>query len=421
MPSTHELEALWARHHAEWRDPAQIASQWQEAADTDPQLVRHTVRGAWWETLARAGITLLLTREYEHLLMAVSVREGTPATSFMRLPHPSGLTVDRVRGIVHVASTRNPNQIYDLAPARALLPRGDVPVAELEGHPLLPIRSRFLPGCTYLHDLAMIDGALHANAVGQNTVLRLDDDGRVAPVWWPRCIETDSGLATDRNYLQLNSIAAGETVASSFFSASTDRRSARRPGHRNFAVDKRGVIFSGATREPVVRGLTRPHSARLHDNRLWVDNSGYGELGFADRECFTPVARLPGWTRGLCLTGNLAFIGTSRVIPRFRHYAPGLDPETCVCGVHALDLARGEVLGSLVWPAGNQIFGIEAVPAAWTTGFPFQVGRKKAQERERIKCLFYAFQPLAASDRPMPAMEQGTTALRTEDESEENL
>ena len=38
-------------------------------------------------------------------------------------------------------------------------------------------------------------------------------------------------------------------MAVSYFSASTDTVSARRPGHRNFAVNRRGVIFSGATRE----------------------------------------------------------------------------------------------------------------------------------------------------------------------------
>jgi uncharacterized protein (TIGR03032 family) len=413
-PSTRDLEAMWARHHAEWRDPAQIASQWQDAAETDPLLLRHAVQGAWWEALATTGITLLVTREYEHLVMALSAHDGAPATSFMRLPHPSGLTVDRARGIVHVASTRNPNQLFDLAPVHDLMPRGDVPKAELRGRPLLPVRSRFLPGCTYMHDLAMIGGALHANAVGQNLVVRLADDGRVEPVWWPRCIETGAGLATDRNYLQLNSIAAGETVETSFFSASTDRLSARRPGHRNFAVDKRGVIYSGSTREPVVRGLTRPHSARLHTGRLWVDNSGYGEVGVVEHERFTPVSRLPGWTRGLCLTGDIAFVGTSRVIPRFRQYAPGLEAEACVCGVHALDLTSGEVLGSLIWPAGNQIFAIEAVPATWTTGFPFTAGGRKAHHRDRIKGVFYAFQPFAANGQTMPGLDQGKTGLRTD-------
>src|SRR5262249_1101699 len=149
----------------------------------------------------------------------------------------------------------------------------------LPDRPLVPVRSRFLPGALYLHDLAMVGGALHANAVGQNAIVRIHEDGRWERVWWPRCVEARRGSLFGRNYLQLNSIAAGATLSASYFSASTDAPSPRRPGHRNFAVDGRGVIFSGATREPVVRGLTRPHSARLHDGRLWVDNSGYGGVG----------------------------------------------------------------------------------------------------------------------------------------------
>ena len=119
--SSEELQDLWARHDAAWRDPAQIVSQWEEAAATDPGLLQHTVRGEWWETLARLGITLLVTREYEHLVMAMHAGGRRPHVTFLRLPHPSGLAVDRQRGIVHVASTRNPNQLYDLAPVAAYL------------------------------------------------------------------------------------------------------------------------------------------------------------------------------------------------------------------------------------------------------------------------------------------------------------
>jgi uncharacterized protein (TIGR03032 family) len=159
-------------------------------------------------------------------------------------------------------------------------------------------------------------------------------------------------------------------VESSFFSASADRMSRRRPGHRNFPVDRRGVIFSGRTREPVVTGLTRPHSARLHEGELWVESSGYGEVGVAMDGRFEAVARLPGWTRGLAFNGHVALVGTSRVIPRFRMYAPGLDLDHSVCGIHALDTRSGELLGSLIWPEGNQVFAVEAVPARLTSGFP---------------------------------------------------
>ena len=64
--SPRELDAMWARHNAEWRDPSQIASQWRDACDTDPKLLRFKVRGGWWDALETSRITLLVTREYEH-------------------------------------------------------------------------------------------------------------------------------------------------------------------------------------------------------------------------------------------------------------------------------------------------------------------------------------------------------------------
>jgi uncharacterized protein (TIGR03032 family) len=235
----------------------------------------------------------------------------------------------------------------------------------------------------------MIGDGLYANAVGQNAVVRLGGVERSERVWWPRCIERDNRPIFSQNHIQLNSIAAGADLEGSDFAASLDEVSHRRPGHRNFPVDGRGVIFSGATREPVVRGLTRPHSARLHHRRLWVDNSGYGEVGMVRYGRFVPVARLPGWTRGLCFHGTIAFVGTSRVIPRFQQYAPGLDVERAQCGVHAVDTKTGRVIGSLIWPYGNQVFSVDWVVSSWASGLPFRVGTKRATARERQ--LFYAF------------------------------
>ena len=387
--SRRELAGLWARHNAEWRDGAQITSQWQEAAATDGALLRYKVRGRFWETLAETGMTLLVSREYEHMLVALRADALGTKVTFMRLPHPSGIAVDRARGVVYVASTRNPNQVYDLAPVTSLRERLDVDLFPLEDRPLVPVRSRFLPGSLYLHDLALIGRALYATAVGENAIVRLYDDARVERVWWPRAIEGPGGPIFGQNYIQLNSIAAGRTLKGSYFSASADRMGARRPGHRNFAVDGRGVIFSGATREVFARGLTRPHSARIHGGRIWVANSGYGELGVAERGAFTPVARLPGWTRGLCFQDSVAFVATSRVIPRFSRYAPGLDLDKSSCGVHAVDLRTGVVLGSLTWPYGNQIFAVEAVESRLTTGFAFD--SRRGRNLDRQKKLFYTF------------------------------
>jgi uncharacterized protein (TIGR03032 family) len=380
---------LWSQHDAAWRHPAQIASHWHEAGNVDRRLLRCSVRGAWWETLAASGVTLLVTREYEHLVMALRADRRGPAISYMPFPHPSGLAIDGARRTVYLASTRNPNQIYDLAPVTAMIPRRDVPPAPAKGRPLVPVRSRLFPGCLYMHDLAVIGGELYVTAVGQNSILRLDAAGRHQLVWWPRCIDSPSGPIVDRNHIQLNSIAAGTEIGASYFSASAAAISGRRPGQRNFPVDRRGVVFSGVTREPIVTGLTRPHSARLHRGRLWVENSGYGEVGVVTGGRFVPVIRLAGWTRGLCFHRHIAFIGTSRVIPKFRHYAPGLDLNDSLCGLHAVDTRSGRILGSLIWPDGNQIFALECVPHEFTTGFPFTVGERRV--RRRATALFYAF------------------------------
>lgn len=370
----------WKRADAEWRDPAQVVTQWVGAGAIDQRLLKPKARGNWWDIIKEAGITLLVTREYEHLVMAVRIGATGSVMTYLPLPHPSGLAIDHARRTVHVASTRNPNQIVDLAPVRGTK---DLRL-------LVPVRSRFLPGRLYLHDLATIEGKLYATAVGENSIVRILDDGRYERVWWPRAIERTGGPRFDQNYLQLNSIAAGAKLADSFFTASTDRISARRPGHQNFPVDKRGVIFSGRTREPVVTGLTRPHSARFHRRRLWVDNSGYGELCVVNGNRFDAVARLPGWTRGLCFHKSIAFVGTSRVIPRFRQYAPGLNVQRSECGVHAVDIRTGKILGSLIWPTGNQIFSVDWIDDSFASGLPFPAAKGKASLAKSQE-LFYGF------------------------------
>jgi uncharacterized protein (TIGR03032 family) len=383
------LEPRWAEHASAWRDPAAVVA-WSESAPlVDSVALRARVRGRFWEALAERDLTLIVTREYEHLVLGLAAPGGQPHATHLSLPHPSGVAFDPERGLVHIAATRNPNQLVTLAPLAAVRERGDLPIDPPPGRPLMPVRTRFLPGCLYLHDLALVGGVLHGNAVGENAVVRFDGDGGVERVWWPRTIEGPEGPDFSRNYLQLNSIAAGESIEASFFSASADRPGRLRPGHRRFPVDRRGVIMSGATRDTVVRGLTRPHSARLHKGQLWVANSGYGELGLCTDGSFEPQLRLRGWTRGLCFAGDIACVATSRVIPRFAQYAPGLDVNRSECAVHIVDPVRAEVLGSLVWPAGNQIFAIEAVPSAFTAGF-VREGTRRPSARDMAR-LYYSF------------------------------
>jgi uncharacterized protein (TIGR03032 family) len=360
-PSARSLARGWRAHAQAWRAPAQIVSQWRDAAAVEPRLLETRASRGWWSLLDRLGVTLIVSREYEHLLMALGTRAGRARVSYMALPHPSGIAVDRRRSRLHVASTRNPNQVYTLAPAEKTL---------------VPATSTFYPGRLYLHDLAIVGGRLYGNAVGLNAVVRLEADGTCHPVWWPKAVERRGRPRTERNYLQVNSIAAGRTLRDSFFSASASSIGRRRPGHLDFPVDRCGVVFSGRTREPICSGLTRPHSARLARGRLWVLNSGYGEFGCVRDGRLDMVQRFDAWTRGLCFVGPYAFVGVSRVIPQYARYAPGLDARASRCGVHAVDTRSGRVVASLEWPAGNQIFAIDWLPRSIADGFAFDASRR---------------------------------------------
>jgi uncharacterized protein (TIGR03032 family) len=337
------------------RDPREIVGFSEGFAPPEPRRLSYRSDAAFWAVLRRLKLRLFVTREYEHLVLSLAAPAGRPELTFLPLPHPSGLAADPSTGGFHVACTRNPNLLMEFRPATDGV--------------LVPVRARFLPGRLYLHDLAWIGKTLCGNAVGENAVVRLGYDRAPQRLWWPRSIERRGAPDFSRNTLQLNSIAAGPRMADSFFTASCERPGGPPPGHPDFPVEGRGVLFRGRTREVVVRGLTRPHSARTGGGKVWLDNSGYGEFGFIHDGRFVARARLPGWTRGLALAGDVAFVGTSPVLRRFESYAPGLRPDECVCGVHAIEMKTGRRIGSVVWPDGNQIFAIEAVRQGSSRGF----------------------------------------------------
>ena len=81
-----------------------------------------------------------------------------------------------------------------------------------------------------------------------------------------------------------------------------------------------GVVIDVEKNEIVCEGLSMPHSPRLYENKLWVLNSGSGELGWVDLEKkqFKSLAFCPGFLRGLAFSGNLAFVGLSR--PRYERF-----------------------------------------------------------------------------------------------------
>ena len=95
-----------------------------------------------------------------------------------------------------------------------------------------------------------------------------------------------------------------------------------------------------------------PHSPRLYDRRLWLLNSGTGELGTVDLVDgrFEPVCFCPGFARGLDFVGRFAVIGLSeeRSSRAFSDLALGRhlkeNDADGRCGVLVVDIDRGAIV-----------------------------------------------------------------------------
>lgn len=134
--------------------------------------------------------------------------------------------------------------------------------------------------------------------------------------------------------------------------------------------DNGGLIMDVETDEIITEGLSMPHSPRWHDGKLWVLNSGTGELGWVDPNTgkFVPFVFCPGFLRGLSFHGGYAFVGLSK--PRYGRFE-GLELDDRLkdkdadawCGIQIISLATGDVVQWLrLDGALGELFDVTVLP-----------------------------------------------------------
>ena len=182
-----------------------------------------------------------------------------------------------------------------------------------------------------------------------------------APSWQPAFI---SKLAAD-DRCHLNGIALQDGIptwasACGHSDGPSSWRHQRRDG---------GVLIHIPSGELAATGLSMPHSPRWHNGRLWLLNSGTGELGSVEQGRFNPLCALPGFTRGLAFSGNYAVVGLSKLrSPQFTGLAleQRLSQEGIpggLCGLRVIDLARGTIVHSLDLPEPiDELFDVVVLP-----------------------------------------------------------
>lgn len=153
--------------------------------------------------------------------------------------------------------------------------------------------------------------------------------------------------------------------------------------------DDGGIIIDIETNEIVAENLSMPHSPRVHDGKLWILNSGTGELGWIDKKkkSFNPVAFFPGFLRGLAFHNGHAIVTLSK--PRYKRFDGLALADTLKekdadawCGVQIISLNNGNVAQWIRFDGGiSELFDVCTLPGVKN---PITLGPQSAEIRDFI-------------------------------------
>ena len=222
-------------------------------------------------------------------------------------------------------------------------------------------RKAYVTGDILGHEMAWINNELQIINTRFSCIVKVSDDWNFEAIWKPKFISKIA--AEDRCHL--NGMAV---VNNSIKYVSALAESDKAEGWRENRV-KGGIIIDYASNEIVTRELCMPHSPRIYQNKLWVLDSGQGQLKIIDPKTgkHTPVLQLDGYLRGLSFIGQFAFIGLCKI--REKKTFGGLPIEerakNLPCAIYVVNLQTGNIEGFIEFKKGiEEIFDIHILHGA---------------------------------------------------------
>ena len=133
-----------------------------------------------------------------------------------------------------------------------------------------------------------------------------------------------------------------------------------------------------------------PHSPRWYRGRLWLLNSGTGELGYIDLQkgTFEPIVFCPGYLRGCAFIDRYAVVGISKL--RNKTFSGLLLDEKLqqakiesFCGLLVIDLLKGEIAHWLKLEGiVSELYDVATLP---NVRRPMAIGLKSDEIKRLIK------------------------------------
>jgi uncharacterized protein (TIGR03032 family) len=305
--------------------------------------------------LSQADGTLIVST-YQAGKVAMIGYDGRQVTLLMRqFDKPLGLSL---QGDLLALATRHDVTVFANAPLLA--------PDFLEDQPgrydalFLP-RASYHTGDLHIHDVAFQGEDVIFVNTRFSCLARVGHSHNFVPVWKPAFVS--DLVPEDRCHLNGLAMVDGKpkyVTALGATDAAGAWRSAKATG---------GVVIDVESREIVRAGMSMPHSPRWHDGRLWVENSGTGELWVIDPSSGQAdvVCGLPGYLRGLAFVGPFALVGLCKI--REKHIFGGLPIQdhggALRCGVAVIDVRRGAQVGMFEFTGGcEELYDVQFLPGA---------------------------------------------------------
>jgi len=311
--------------------------------------LRCRARGDLAQWLAESGGSLAITTYNSGKLVLVSSIEGRLRFRTHRFPRPMGIAVAGDR--------------LSLAIRQQIL----LFQRKKSDQNAFALRHKFDTGKVDVHDVSFGERGIYFANTRYNAIARVSKKKRFVHCWQPPFI--DGVVRGDRCHLNGLGMRNGKPAMATAFCATEHKR-----GWREQDRFTRGVVIDIQQNEVVVEGLCMPHSPRWHDGQWWLCNSGHGLLSRVDPrsgQC-TEVCALPGFTRGLCLVGNHALVGLSKIRRKHILDAPPVRArhKKIRAGVALVDLISGRPMGSLEFTGGgSEVFEVLFLPATSQPNF----------------------------------------------------
>lgn len=304
------------------------------------------------QILRNLGISLVVSTYQAGKVVIVRADGESLNTHFCNYKKPMGIAVDRAHLAlgtdVAVWGLRNMPDV-----ARKLEPPGKHDACYLP-------RWMHVTGNIDVHEMAWAsDGELWIVNTLFSCLCTLDRDHSFTPRWKPPFV---SGFSPeDRCHLNGLGMVDGRPKYATAL-GETDTKGGWR---ENKACG--GILMNVQTDEILLRGLSMPHSPRWYSGHLWILESGDGSIARVDLAArrLHPIARLPGYTRGVDFCGPLAFIGLSQVRESAIFSGIPLTDrlEERICGVWVVNIQTNQTVAFLRFEeAVQEIFAVQVLP-----------------------------------------------------------